>query len=306
MRREIVYQLHCPEDSSPFDLAGGREEIRPLVSEGSLICRACGRVFPIADGIADLRVLVGDHSVKAAKKKEIAVRDSEAHEIYDRIVGEYRTRLEAHYILKQLGDILHGKRVLDLGCGTGRITQALVQRGAEVIGVDYSIVSLNEAMRKVGGDGKGLDLLAADIAALPFNSDHFDIVVSSQVLEHLINAKQRELMFRSIRKVLKRGGISVITTYNYDRSTKRLLGVGIRQGYSSAGVPFYCYDRDKLYRDVARFMDVREIMCIDHRIRGGLPQRLGMRIGLWMDGLIARSPHSCLTGHLLLTVCTKS
>lgn len=306
MRREIVSQLHCPEDGASLDLDSGQTEIRSLVLEGSLICRDCGHVFPIADGIADLIVLEGDRSVMAAKKKEIAIRNSEAREIYDWIVGEYRTRLETHYILRQLGNILSEKKLLDLGCGTGRITQALVQRRAEVIGVDYSIQSLREAMMKVGGDGRGLDLLAADITSLPFKSDYFDIVVSSQVLEHLINAKQRELMFKSIRKVLKVGGIAVITTYNYDRVTKRLLGVGTRQGYSSAGVPFYCYDKDELCRDVARFMEVKQIICIEHRIRGGLPQHLGMKIGLWMDEFISFSPFSWKTGHLLLAVCTKS
>ena len=296
MRIELAQELCCPADGASLILERYQGS-KPLITEGLFRCTVCRRTFPIADGIADLRVLVGGEGVVAAKQKEIAVRDSEAHEVYDRIVGEYRTRLEMHYTLKHLGDIA-GKRLLDLGCGTGRITRALVQCGAQVIGVDYSMLSLREAMSKVDGDGRGLDLLATDTAALPFSGGYFDVVVSNQVLGILANAEQRNLMFRSIAKVLRPGGLAVITTYNY-------VGSGPRQGYSSAGVSFYCYDKNDLYDDLIHFMDVKRIISIDHQIGWGLPRRLGMPLGLWMDSLVARSPLAWRTGHLLLAVCAR-
>jgi 2-polyprenyl-3-methyl-5-hydroxy-6-metoxy-1,4-benzoquinol methylase len=296
MRTRLAEELRCPADGAPLTLES-YQAANSLITKGLFHCASCKRSFPIVDGIADLRVLAGNDEAVAAKRREIAVRDAEAHEVYDRIVGEYRTCLEIQYTLKYLGTIT-GRRLLDFGCGTGRVTKALVQGGAEVSGVDYSMLSLREAMSRVGGDGHGLDLIAADVAALPFSAGSFDIVVSNQVLEHLVNAEHRNLMFESIAKMLGPGGLALITTYNY-------VGSGVRQGCSSAGVPFFCYDRDMLKNDLTHFMDVKQITCVDHQLPCRLPRRLGMSLGLWLDNLIACTKVAWRTGHLLLAVCAK-
>ncbi|MCL5958556.1 MAG: class I SAM-dependent methyltransferase [Chloroflexi bacterium] len=303
MRADLVADLRCPADGAPLAIQD-LGHAGSLISRSTIACTVCGTAFQVADGITDLRVLVGDERVVAAKRKEIAVRDSEAHEVYDRIVGGYRTRLEAECILRNLGSVA-GKMILDLGCGTGRITRWLVERGAQVIGIDYSIASLREAQDKVGGDGRGLDLLAADVTALPFPPTYFDLVVSSQVLEHLVDGQQRELMFRSIARVLRPGGLALITTYNYDRSMKKSLGPGVRQGRSSKGVPFFCYEKKELAADLTRSMDVKRLLCIDHQIGRGLPCRLGVPLGLWLDRLVTRSPLAWSTGHVLVAVCSR-
>jgi ubiquinone/menaquinone biosynthesis C-methylase UbiE len=86
-----------------------------------------------------------------------------------------------------------GYRILDIGCGTGRHTSAVFQfKKITVIGADRNINGLCEARNRIqlherlGEHGCGRwALAAADIAALPFKNDVFDLVICCEVLEHV-------------------------------------------------------------------------------------------------------------------------
>ncbi len=91
-------------------------------------------------------------------------------------------------------DIRPGETVLDAGCGTGRhLVEALVSRGAKVVGIDRSEGDLGKAagnLAAFNGDGRNRWLLAkADIGCLPFADGSFDAVVCSEVLEHLADGR---------------------------------------------------------------------------------------------------------------------
>src|SRR2546426_9750883 len=83
-------------------------------------------------------------------------------------------------VLAVLVDELRGKRVLEVGVGTGRYAVPLQKSGIRVVGVDIS--------RKMVefGLAKGLrDVVFADAARLPFVSGSFDVATTNHVL-HLI------------------------------------------------------------------------------------------------------------------------
>ncbi len=77
--------------------------------------------------------------------------------------------------LVQILDPLPGERILDLGCGDGALTQALVETGATVVGADSSpnLVAAAQA--------RGLDARLIDGTALPFEAE-FDGVFSNAAL----------------------------------------------------------------------------------------------------------------------------
>src|SRR5438094_7111122 len=73
-----------------------------------------------------------------------------------------------------------GRRVLDLGCRTGALTQHYAP-GNEVVGVDVDGDALARASERLG-----IQTLWADVEeGLPFADDSFDVVVAGELLEHL-------------------------------------------------------------------------------------------------------------------------
>jgi SAM-dependent methyltransferase len=108
---------------------------------------------------------------------------------------------------KTLG-VKPGHRILDVGCGLGRHTCAAYQlKDVFAIGADLSpdmLVQAKERLQlhqKWGENGGGAwGLTTADVSALPFEDDFFDLVICAEVLEHI--ADDRKAVCEIIR-VLK-------------------------------------------------------------------------------------------------------
>lgn len=99
--------------------------------------------------------------------------------------------------------ILPGQRVLEVGCGMGRYTLLLAQKGILVEGLDLSPVLL-EQMRLFNGGRYNVPLHCADIADHPPELDGlFDAVAGFFVLHHLHNLP---LCFKALIRLLKPGG----------------------------------------------------------------------------------------------------
>jgi ubiquinone/menaquinone biosynthesis C-methylase UbiE len=103
-----------------------------------------------------------------------------------------------------------GCRVLDIGCGSGRHTAAVYgQQKVTVIGADRNMGDLQQAAERLllhdrlGAHQDGSwSLSAADITALPFGANSFDLVICSEVLEHIADD---EGAIDEIVRVLKPG-----------------------------------------------------------------------------------------------------
>jgi SAM-dependent methyltransferase len=106
----------------------------------------------------------------------------------------------------RLGD-LRGRRVLDVGCGTGALAAALAEQAlARVWGVEPSDEMRAVAERRVP---RGVGLKAGRAEQLPFRDGWFDGVVYSLVV-HLVD---RPRAFAEARRVLADGGRVVVSTF---------------------------------------------------------------------------------------------
>jgi len=113
-------------------------------------------------------------------------------------------------------DLPAGCRILDIGCGSGRhVGAAYALDHATVVGADANEKDLKAARERLefhdflGQHGHGRWLLsAADITHLPFTDDSFDLVICSEVLEHI---PDHHRAMAEILRVLKSGHPLVVS-----------------------------------------------------------------------------------------------
>jgi ubiquinone/menaquinone biosynthesis C-methylase UbiE len=108
-------------------------------------------------------------------------------------------------VLVAEGDLV-GRRVLDVGCGTGRFALALAERGSRVWGVDPSEEMLAQARSASRGN---VAFKRAPAEALPFKNGWFDRAVFRLVV-HLV---ERPKAFRESARVLGEGGRIVVASF---------------------------------------------------------------------------------------------
>ena len=140
-----------------------------------------------------------DFGRRAARYDELRPTDDNWWELFDALVRD--------------GD-LHGRRVVDVGCGTGRLANALAKREAcRVWGVDSSPEMLEVARRQADGVTR---FRLADAEALPFRPGWLERVVMRLVV-HLVD---RPRALAEARRVLGPGGRLALATFepsHFDR-----------------------------------------------------------------------------------------
>jgi SAM-dependent methyltransferase len=141
----------------------------------------------------------------------------------------------AHRQADMLAQILAGTPapalILDVGCGDGFATGVAVQRNRahRFVGLDWSAASLTLASKR------GLTLLRAELdTGLPVKSGSVDVVIMSEVIEHLVDT---DSAIEEAHRVLKPGGSLLLSTPNlaawYNRG---LLALGIQPVFSEVSL----------------------------------------------------------------------
>lgn len=123
--------------------------------------------------------------------------EKERHDGYHALIDDLETDL--------LRDFVEGKRVLEVGCGTGLIMQRIRDVARHPVGLDISPGMLRLAV------DRGLDVVQGDATALPFDDNTFDVVYSFKVLAHVQDIDQA---LREMVRVTTRGGRLVLEFYN--------------------------------------------------------------------------------------------
>lgn len=119
-------------------------------------------------------------------------------------IDEHSRRKKARKIMAALKDHtkLKGKRALDIGTGSGYIANELSRNGLSVNSVDIQddrIIKTGYKFKKVENE------------ALPFKDHSFDVVITNQVLEHVLDQRKH---LEEIKRVLKTEGVVYLATPN--------------------------------------------------------------------------------------------
>jgi SAM-dependent methyltransferase len=118
-----------------------------------------------------------------------------------------------------LANIAAGDRVLDLGSGTGDLTADLAGAGARAVGVEVA----ESAVERARSRHPEIDFRLAPIdGALPFEDGAFDVVWSSEVIEHVADTGR---WLSEARRVLAPGGRLLLTTPSHGRVRLALHGL---------------------------------------------------------------------------------
>ena len=116
---------------------------------------------------------------------------------YHRMLDELCIEIARPYAL--------GRRVLELGCGTGRILGPLGEIASEAVGVDFARGMVAQAK------SRGLDARHAELSALPFPDASFDLCCSFKVLPHVPDPRGA---IEEAARVTKPGGHLLLEVYN--------------------------------------------------------------------------------------------
>lgn len=294
MSTAVLTHWVCPRDgTTPLEAVPatptGRERLH---------CPLCGEQFPVEDGVPDFTTSgLGD---ERQTRERISRDEIVVYRGTSRIRYEWQVETEA--VLRRL-KAHAGERVLDAGCGTGRITRPLLEQGVCVTAVDFAPARLHYLSRHARPDSP-LAVAVADVTRLPFPPASFDRIISAQVLEHIPDPKLRRQAVEQFLRVLTPGGTIVLTVYNYSRYYRK---IGQPQEiFHPTGVFDHRYTADELRRDFDG-LEIHELCGIASGIPGGnrlLPHLGG--VGRWIDHRFEAWPHlSCNRGAFLLIHATR-
>lgn len=165
-----------------------------------------------------------------------------------------------------------GKRVVDLGCGTGYGCQLLAAQARQVVGIDYSAEAL--AYCRTHSAAPNIEYRQADLGTLALEGP-FEVAVSFQVIEHLPDPDD---FLERIRRLVVPGGVILLSTPNV--RTRQVAG---------AGNPFHVSEMDHaaftalLARHFPQFQVKGVGYAVPNRLRS-LLQRFPQlyRLGLWL------------------------
>ena len=187
--------------------------------------------------------------------------------------------VDPHQDMSRLATIFHKhevKRILDLGCGTGRHLAYLSQAGFEVSGFDSSKTALDLAKKWLEEECLEADILQCRMEeAFPYPDGHFDAVISIQVIHHNLMLDILTTV-NEIERVLKTGGYIFITVPILGPKPEKSEddwelhwveeGTYIPQSGPESGIPHHYFTEEEIHEIFSNFKILEMYMDdTDHR-----------------------------------------
>jgi ubiquinone/menaquinone biosynthesis C-methylase UbiE len=137
-----------------------------------------------------------------------------------------------------LGDIYKsaktqkGQKVFDAGSGTGNLSLIMKKSGARVISLDFSEEGIKLHKKK----DPSAEIICGDLTKkLPFEDKNFDCIVSNNVI-YTLDKKLRKKVFLELYRILKKGGIIVISNINREFSPTVIFKNHLKESLKKYGI----------------------------------------------------------------------
>jgi SAM-dependent methyltransferase len=109
-----------------------------------------------------------------------------------------------------------GGSVLELACGSGRLTIPIAQKGIEVVGLDFSRSMLDAAQAKAAAAGAQVKFVQGDMRSFEFPQQFATILMAGNSLLHLLTAEDLKQCLAGVRRHLAAGGHFIFDVFNPD------------------------------------------------------------------------------------------
>lgn len=285
------------------------------IIDADLTCCNCGRIYHIEHGIAmimpDELSCAGekmDASFCDSKLREIELRNSLAQWQIDGAYSSLQTEIEVDALISAINSD-QKELLLDIGCGSGRLTRLYHNRFSNVIGIDFAINTLRTHRAWAENNSiRNIDLIQADASYLPIKRGVLDNVFCNDVLQH-VPVHLMQGVIGNIFISMKSEGRFFITVRAFSCVRKliqllRHMRVS-RDGSLSAGVPIHFFEVRELSGLLSN-AGFRVMNLIG--LYNGVPRYPGILFQYFkfLEKIIQRTPLSLITGNLYAATATKS
>lgn len=282
LHRSTSAQQHGLPDADPLVdllqlLCCPRDRTGPLHRDGGgVVCPTCGAHFPIRDGIVSF---LSVQELNDQEHRERAMRDEESA-WYDPMFEGYTNAVEVPAAVRRVGS--PAGPILDAGCGTGRITEALTSLGRPIVAVDYSEACLRRMLART--EGAAVLALQSDLRCLPIRDGVISAATCIEVYSQFRSHDRHRVLSELARVLLPDGRLS-ISAFNYNlvfRLWKAMGNDGAREGEHMLGGDYYYlrFTKSEFRRELAAVFEIEELTGVRNiparTIAGGLRRlRLG-------------------------------
>jgi SAM-dependent methyltransferase len=204
----------------------------------------------------------------------------------DGLAGRTRPEWDAQIVAALVELLPATARVLDAGCGYGRVALPLARAGYDVEGLDHSEPLLDAARRAADAARLPARFTRGSLTRLPYESGSFDAAICLWSSFHeLLEPDAQTHAIRELSRVLRPGGFGLIEGAPYDEPSENEIATGARRGPENRVVwghvegllnPHFAHDETSLCR-LCEAAGVERFQVFE-RDWGGR-QRLFLRIG---------------------------
>lgn len=166
----------------------------------------------------------------------------------------FRNRPTSKYITDEIDKFdVKDKKCIDIGCGGGRYSNYLYNKKAIVLAVDKYPEMFDHK--------KNINFITALMNHLPVMNDSYFMALSIGVIHNSVTVSEYEESFREIYRILKKGGVAIISLFTNDIITEDLIKTG-NDLYSIINrPPMVLYSKDKILALVNKigFKDIKAV-----------------------------------------------
>lgn len=156
---------------------------------------------------------------------------------------------------------LRGRKILDVGCGGGLLSEAMAQRGADVTGLDLGKETLQVADLHAAGSGLSIRYLCESAEAHARHSaGAYDVVTCMEMLEHVPDP---DGVLRALCSLVKPGGDVFVSTLNRNLKSFLLAIVGAEYVMALLERGTHTYERFIRPSELARWARAAQFGIVD-------------------------------------------